>query len=159
MSLPTAKTATDDEYYNCFTKANYVIVTKIDQKTWSQMTGGKVLKGIKDSYRIDATIAGDHVRRYTQTWSSDNKSKVCVQSFLYPSHVGAKDRGPETKTATYGRIVAPARHPLGDPSKFRPLKVNSVDGGVANESTESGVGDEECTMEYQGSKEDVGSGR
>lgn len=148
MSLPTAKTATDDEDYDCFAKANYVTVTKIDQHTWSQMTGGKVLGGIKYSYRIDATIAGDHVRRYAQTWGSDNNSKVCVQSFLYPSHVGAQERGPRTETATYERIVAPARHPLGDPSKFRPLKVNSVD---------VGVGDEERTMEYQGSKVDVAS--
>ena len=32
-----------------------------------------------------------------------------------------------------------------------------MDDGVANEPTESGVGDEELTMEYQGSKEDVAS--
>lgn len=137
----------DDEDYDCFTKAKFVTVTRIDQRTYCEETGKKTVIGIKDSYRIDANIAGDHVRKYAQTWGSQNKDRVCVKSFLYPTHVGTEDPAPKNGTATYGRVVPPRRHRLGDPLRFRPpLKVNRR-ARMDSQPTEVSVGDGGATIE------------
>jgi hypothetical protein len=156
MSELIAESATDDddEYYGCFMKASLVTVTKINQREWSEKTGGNISIGIKHSYRIDANVAGDHVRRYAQTWSSMDKSKACVKSFLYPSHIGTEDRAPRNEAAAYQRVVAPPRHTLGSPSRFRPSKKGESSMGAAgSQPTEGGGGDRASTAENAGRKD------
>lgn len=159
MSDIIAKSATDDddEDYDCFTKADLVTVTRIEH-TSSKKTKGKVLTRVRKSYRIDATIAGKHVSRCAPIWGSETKSNVCVKSYLYPSHLEARDPTPTTETTEYRRKRAPARHRLGDPLKYRPLKkCTSSIGDAGSQPAGSGVGDEGSAAENEGSQERTAS--
>jgi len=143
MSNPITSTATDDaDEYTCFAEAETVTVTKIRPKKWKEDTGGRGGQGVKSSYLISASISGETVEKYVQSFGS--RKTPSVMTYLYPNHLTTASNAPSNDITEYSRLPARSGRWANvdpDPEMFRPSKVNAGVKGLGSELTESGVGD------------------